>query len=71
MPGNKLKGRIASQPACAQGGLMTGGLVVHSPLDAFEICEELGEVVISKPIFAEFSQQALGEAPVALVEIRY
>ena len=27
---------------------MTGGLVVHSPLDAFEICEELGEVVISK-----------------------
>lgn len=27
---------------------MTGSLVVHSPLDAFEICEELGEVVISK-----------------------
>lgn len=27
---------------------MTGGLVVHKPLDAFEICEELGEVIISK-----------------------
>ncbi|SCN93173.1 uncharacterized protein FFB20_09379 [Fusarium fujikuroi] len=71
MPGNKLKGRIANQSACAQGGLMTGSLVVHSPLDAFEICEELGEVVISKPMFAVLSQRALGEAPAALVEIHY